>query len=117
VTQPPYPTGGKGTDCGAVALPRVVLTRSGDAAMVPCDRIVLKHLPAGHRAMPETWFLERNPATGAAVIGHTYWRVEEGGQYEGADTERWPLAESEPRVPADVWQRATEVASQHTGHA
>jgi hypothetical protein len=78
------------------------------------DRIVLKRLTAGHSGMPETWFLEADPATGAPLIGHTYWRVEEGGLYEGEDTERWPLEEAQRRVPDDVWRRAAGVGPRGT---
>jgi hypothetical protein len=85
--------------------------------MAPGQRILLKQLTAGHRCMPETWFLEGDPATGAPLIGHTYWRVEEGGLYEGEDTERWPLDEAKRWVPDDVWQRAVEVAPQDTCNA
>jgi hypothetical protein len=82
--------------------------------MASGERIVLKQLTAGHRCMPETGFLEADPATGTPLIGHTYWRVEEGGLYEGEDTERWPLDEAKRWVPDDVWRHAAEVATRGT---
>jgi hypothetical protein len=39
--------------------------------MPAAERVVLKQLPAGHRHMPESWFLERDPVTGVATVGHT----------------------------------------------
>ena len=78
--------------------------------MPAAERMVLKQLSAGHRHMPESWFVECDPATGVATVGHTYWRVEEGGLQEGEWTDRWPLAEAQGQVPEDVWQRAAEVA-------
>ena len=40
--------------------------------MVSAERIVLKQLTVGHSGMPETWFLEADPAASALLIGHTY---------------------------------------------
>src|SRR5262245_37853512 len=85
--------------------------------MASAERIVLRQLTAGHSGMPETWFLEVDPATGAPLIGHVYWRVEEGGLSEGEDTERWPLEEAKRRVPDEVWRRAAEVAPRGTRRA
>jgi len=82
--------------------------------MPAAERVVLKQLPAGHRHMPESWFLEREPVTGVATVGHTYWRAEEGGWQEAEWTDRWPLAEARGQVPEDVWRRAAEVT---TGNA
>ena len=78
--------------------------------MPAAERVVLKQLPAGHLHMPEMWFLERDPVTGVATVGHTYWRVEEGGLREEEWTDRWPLAEAQGQVPEDVWRRAAQVA-------
>jgi len=78
--------------------------------MPAAERVVLKQLPAGHRHMPETWFLDRDPVTGAATVGHTYWRVEEGGLREGEWTDRWSLAEARGQVPDDIWRSAAELA-------
>ena len=58
--------------------------------MAPGERIDLKQLTAGHSGMPETWFLERDAVTGAAFIGHTYWRVEEGG-FRSRSANSWLL--------------------------
>jgi hypothetical protein len=87
-----------------------ILVGLGGGTMGSGERTVLKQLTAGHSGMPETWFLEADPTTGAPLIGHTYWRVEEGGLSEGEDTERWPLDEAKHWVPDEVWQRAAEVA-------
>jgi hypothetical protein len=78
--------------------------------MPTAEPVVLKQLSAGHRHMPETRFLERDPVTGVATVGHTYWRVEEGGLREGEWTDRWPLAEAQDQVPEDIWLRASEMA-------
>ena len=91
-----------------------VLVGLGGDTMAAGERIVLKQLTAGHSGMPETWFLEADPVAGAPLIGRTYWRVEEGGLYEGEDTERWPLDEAKRWVPDDVWRHATEVATRGT---
>jgi hypothetical protein len=77
--------------------------------MPAAERVVLKQLPVGHRHMPEMWFLVRDPVTGVTTVGHTYWRVEEGGFREGEWTDRWPLAEAQGQVPEDIWRRAAQV--------
>jgi hypothetical protein len=41
-------------------------------------------------------------------------RPDEGGLYEGKDTERWPLEEAKRGVPDDVWQRAADLAPRGT---
>ena len=51
--------------------------------MPAAERVILKQLSAGHRHMAESWFVECDPVTGDTTIGHTYWRVEEGGLQEG----------------------------------
>jgi len=82
--------------------------------MPAAERVVLKQLSAGQWYVPESWFLERDPLTGVATVGHTYWRVEEGGLQEGEWTDRWPLAEAQDQVPEDVWRRAVELARGNT---